>query len=45
MLLPSLIAEFLFKQHVATKTAIPSVKGVVALPPQGSGACADYAVE
>src|SRR6516162_4863258 len=27
MLLPSLIGEFLFKQHVATKTAIPSVKG------------------
>jgi hypothetical protein len=44
MLLPSLIAEFLFEQHAATKTAIPSVKGRRRIAARFR-ACADYALE
>jgi siderophore synthetase component len=45
MLLPSLIAEFLFEQHAATKTAIPSVKERRRIAAPRFRACADYAVE
>src|SRR5215469_4147163 len=37
MLLPSLIAQFLFEQHVPPKRQFLQSRGVVALPPQGSG--------